>query len=71
MAKVPKKWRGVDGQLHHLVNCVMDSDTLGEVIVSKTWRRRYRTWVYHVQTLETFEFHADFRKQWRLRDAQA
>lgn len=67
MAKIPKKWRGVDGQLHHLVNRVMDSDTLDEIVVSRTWRSRYQVWVYHAQKVDDFEAQAAFRRTWEVR----
>lgn len=65
--KVPKKWRGIDGQLHHLVNLIKDGLSGEEVVISKTWRSRYQCWNYHAEKLRDFKLCAEFRKEWRCR----
>lgn len=62
---IPKKWRGAEGNLHHLVNVIEDAGE--QVIISKTWRSRFHLWRYHAQTVAEFETVKKFNKHWGVK----
>lgn len=65
--KIPKKWRGAEGNLHHFVNLITDSYSGEEVIISKTWRSRFQAWRYHATKVSEFETIRKFNKHWGVK----
>lgn len=69
--KIPKKWRGAEGNLHHFVNQITDSLSDEQVIISKVWHRRHKSWRYKAEKRYEVENILKFNKRWRSTDVQA
>lgn len=53
--KIPKKWRGVNGALHHTVAINADPGTGVEVVTSRFWSAR-KGWRYTAESRPVVEW---------------
>lgn len=63
--KLPKKWRGFDGRLSHVVAVNKDPGVEIEIVTYKVWSRR-KGWRYFAQTRKLIEWEIEFIRQRNL-----
>lgn len=60
--KIPKKWRGANGSLNHLVAVNLDVSTGSQIVTSKVWSAR-KGWRYFAETRDGIEWILKFNRK--------
>lgn len=67
--KIPKKWKGANGLLNHLVAVNLDPSTGQEIVTSKVWATRHKAWRYLAEPRYSVEWTLKFNRKLKKEDS--